>query len=87
MVWCGPAHLFPPCSGVELEWECKLALHVRVCVSLSLLSRVATLGCVCVCSTPPPTSCVFVGHVCYVTDEEERKRTGKVTDPDSSAAT
>ena len=26
----------PPCSGEELEWECKLALHVRVCVSLSL---------------------------------------------------
>ena len=63
------------CSGEELEWECKLALHVRVCVSLSLLSRVATLGCVCVCSTPPPTSCVFAGHVCYVTNEEERKRT------------
>ena len=53
MVWCGPAHLFPPCSGEGLEWECKLALHVRVCVSLSLLSRVATFGCVCVCSTPP----------------------------------
>ena len=40
--------LYLSCSGEELEWECKLALHVRVCVSLSLLSRVATLGCVCV---------------------------------------
>ena len=50
----------PPCSGEELEWECKLALHVRVCVSLSL---------------SPSDGVISVGHVCYVTSEEERKRT------------
>ena len=45
-----------------------------MCLSLSPEPCGYARVCVCVFDSTP-TSCVFAGHVCYVTNEEERKRT------------